>query len=294
MNGAMPLIALEHGRKTIPYKSARRSTRSRTRPRSAAGRRRRRRRKPWRGPTASAAATGCATTRPSARTRGREDAAVPRLDGALRRAAGRAAVGDCSARCSAPRSSRRATRNLRRLDAHEGQPAVADAQRSARRALALLFEAGVGRAADRRDVRSRARQRFERRPSDAASAPTALEMRMIREVARDARGRVVRGFRAGRRFRSRRRNAADDRGRRAARREGHAGAAGAGRDQGAGRRLRRHAAAAAPVPDALAAAFARGPAPGAAKLDPVWSSRMERRVTEAQPDADRRCSTSSR
>ncbi len=31
----------------------------------------------------------------------------------------------------------------------------------------------------------------------------------------------------------------------------------------------------------LAAAFARGPAPGAARLDPVWSSRMERRVTEA-------------
>jgi flagellar motor switch protein FliM len=28
-------------------------------------------------------------------------------------------------------------------------------------------------------------------------------------------------------------------------------------------------------------AFARGPAPGAAKLDPGWSSRMERRVTEA-------------
>ena len=31
----------------------------------------------------------------------------------------------------------------------------------------------------------------------------------------------------------------------------------------------------------LAAAFARGPAPGAAKLDPQWSSRMERRVTGA-------------
>ncbi len=31
----------------------------------------------------------------------------------------------------------------------------------------------------------------------------------------------------------------------------------------------------------LMAAFARGPAPGAAKLDPVWSSRMEQRVTEA-------------
>jgi flagellar motor switch protein FliM len=32
---------------------------------------------------------------------------------------------------------------------------------------------------------------------------------------------------------------------------------------------------------ALAAAVVRGPAPGAADLDPVWSSRMERRVTEA-------------
>ena len=32
---------------------------------------------------------------------------------------------------------------------------------------------------------------------------------------------------------------------------------------------------------ALMAAFARGPAPGAAKLDPVWSSRMEQRVTQA-------------
>ncbi len=31
----------------------------------------------------------------------------------------------------------------------------------------------------------------------------------------------------------------------------------------------------------LMGAFARGPAPGAAKLDPAWSSRMERRVTEA-------------
>ncbi|MDE3176271.1 MAG: FliM/FliN family flagellar motor switch protein [Pseudomonadota bacterium] len=31
----------------------------------------------------------------------------------------------------------------------------------------------------------------------------------------------------------------------------------------------------------LLAAFARGPAPGATKLDPVWSSRMEQRVTEA-------------
>ena len=36
-----------------------------------------------------------------------------------------------------------------------------------------------------------------------------------------------------------------------------------------------------PFLTALMAAFARGPAPGAAKLDPVWSSRMERRVTEA-------------
>ncbi len=36
-----------------------------------------------------------------------------------------------------------------------------------------------------------------------------------------------------------------------------------------------------PFLTALAAAFARGPAPGAAKLDPVWSSRMERRVTES-------------
>jgi flagellar motor switch protein FliM len=36
-----------------------------------------------------------------------------------------------------------------------------------------------------------------------------------------------------------------------------------------------------PFLTALAAAFSRGPAPGAAKLDPVWSSRMERRVTEA-------------
>jgi len=36
-----------------------------------------------------------------------------------------------------------------------------------------------------------------------------------------------------------------------------------------------------PFLTALAAATARGPAPGAAKLDPVWSSRMERRVTEA-------------
>jgi flagellar motor switch protein FliM len=31
----------------------------------------------------------------------------------------------------------------------------------------------------------------------------------------------------------------------------------------------------------LAAAFVRGPAPGAAKLDPIWSNRMERRVTES-------------
>ena len=31
----------------------------------------------------------------------------------------------------------------------------------------------------------------------------------------------------------------------------------------------------------VAAAIARGPAPGAARLDPVWSSRMEQRVTEA-------------
>jgi flagellar motor switch protein FliM len=31
----------------------------------------------------------------------------------------------------------------------------------------------------------------------------------------------------------------------------------------------------------LAAAFVRGPAPGAARLDPVWSSRMEQRVTES-------------
>lgn len=36
-----------------------------------------------------------------------------------------------------------------------------------------------------------------------------------------------------------------------------------------------------PFLTALMGAFARGPAPGAAKLDPVWSSRMERRVTEA-------------
>jgi flagellar motor switch protein FliM len=36
-----------------------------------------------------------------------------------------------------------------------------------------------------------------------------------------------------------------------------------------------------PFLTALALAFARGPAPGAAKLDPVWSSRMEKRVTEA-------------
>ena len=36
-----------------------------------------------------------------------------------------------------------------------------------------------------------------------------------------------------------------------------------------------------PFLTALAAAVVRGPAPGAAKLDPVWSSRMERRVTES-------------
>ena len=36
-----------------------------------------------------------------------------------------------------------------------------------------------------------------------------------------------------------------------------------------------------PFLTALMAAFALGPAPGAAKLDPVWSSRMERRVTES-------------
>ena len=36
-----------------------------------------------------------------------------------------------------------------------------------------------------------------------------------------------------------------------------------------------------PFLTALMVAFARGPAPGASKLDPVWASRMERRVTEA-------------
>jgi flagellar motor switch protein FliM len=36
-----------------------------------------------------------------------------------------------------------------------------------------------------------------------------------------------------------------------------------------------------PFLTALQGAFARGPAPGAAKLDPVWSNRMERRVTES-------------
>ena len=36
-----------------------------------------------------------------------------------------------------------------------------------------------------------------------------------------------------------------------------------------------------PFLTSLSAAFARGPAAGAAKLDPQWSSRMERRVTEA-------------
>jgi flagellar motor switch protein FliM len=37
-----------------------------------------------------------------------------------------------------------------------------------------------------------------------------------------------------------------------------------------------------PFLTALMGALARGPAPGAANLDPVWSSRMERRVTEAR------------
>jgi flagellar motor switch protein FliM len=36
-----------------------------------------------------------------------------------------------------------------------------------------------------------------------------------------------------------------------------------------------------PFLTSLATAVARGPAPGASKLDPQWSSRMERRVTEA-------------
>ena len=36
-----------------------------------------------------------------------------------------------------------------------------------------------------------------------------------------------------------------------------------------------------PFLTALAGAIARGPAPGAADLDPVWSSRMEKRVTES-------------
>jgi flagellar motor switch protein FliM len=36
-----------------------------------------------------------------------------------------------------------------------------------------------------------------------------------------------------------------------------------------------------PFLNALAAAIARGPAPGAADLDPVWSSKMEKRVAEA-------------
>ena len=37
----------------------------------------------------------------------------------------------------------------------------------------------------------------------------------------------------------------------------------------------------------LMGAFARGPAPGAAKLDPVWSSRMEQPRHRSEPDAHR-------
>ena len=119
---------------------------------------------------------------------GREDAAVPRLDGALRRARGRAAFDRPSARCSAPPTRRRATASRSpRSTAHIGQPAVALASQTLDARMAFLFEGGCVDLDHRDDVRLRGRQRL-RAAGSAEGADGAGDAHARRNRRRARRG----------------------------------------------------------------------------------------------------------
>jgi flagellar motor switch protein FliM len=165
------------------------------------------------------------------------------------------------------------------LEAHAGQPAVALASPALDARMAFLFEAGSA------DLIISTMFGFEAAndaaPAAAPKAPTALEMRMIGELAGALAEALCAAFAPVADFDlafEKAETVEDD------------SLLGA-KDMPA---LLAPIAVRAPaggftvtllIPypflDALALALARGPAPGAAKLDPVWSSRMEKRVTEA-------------
>jgi len=165
------------------------------------------------------------------------------------------------------------------LDAHLDRPAVALSSQALDQRMAFLFEGGCI------DMLIDAMFGFEAandsEPGDAPKAPTALELRMIGEVAgalaealSDAFAPVADfdlAFDSAETVEDDSLLGAKDMSALLAPVTIKAPAGGFGVTL-----MFPH-----PFLTALALAFARGPAPGAAKLDPVWSSRMERRVTES-------------
>ena len=173
----------------------------------------------------------------------------------------------------------RTTKTFAALDAHIGQPAVALVSEALDSRMAFLFEAGAV------DLLVATMFGFEVANDSAAAvlpkAPTALEIRMVGEIATALAEAFVEAFApvADLDLAVESSEAVED--------DSLLGA----KDTPA-----LHAALAVRVPagefsvallmphpflNALTLAFARGPAADVAKLDPVWSSRMEKRVTEA-------------
>jgi flagellar motor switch protein FliM len=165
------------------------------------------------------------------------------------------------------------------LEAHVGQPAVALVSEALDARMAFLFEAGAVNLIIATMFGFEAAN--DSPPSDPPKAPTALEMRMIGEIAAALAESLVEAFapvadidlavEKSEQVEDDSLLGAKDTPALLAPVEIHAPSGGFSVTL-----LLPH-----PFLNALALALARGPAPGAAKLDPVWSNRLEKRVTEA-------------
>ena len=151
------------------------------------------------------------------------------------------------------RGASRRSRNATTFDAlaeHVGQPARAAVQRNARRADGdPVRDGGARRSPHRRDVRRRGRQRraAARQPRDADRAGDAHDRRSRAKASRPRFATPSRRSRISSSSVESTETIEDDALLGAA---GLAGAARASHDQGADGSVRRHVAAAAPVPDA--------------------------------------------
>jgi flagellar motor switch protein FliM len=186
---------------------------------------------------------------------------------------------DFGALFSAAAEETRNSKAFAALEAHHGQPAVALASQTLDARMAFLFEGGSV------DLIIATMFGFEAAndsaPPEAPKAPTALEMRMLGEISAALAEALGDAFAPVADFdlAFEKAEAVED--------DSLLGpkdtpallapiTIGAPSGGFCVTLLLPH-----PFLTTLALAFARGPAPGAAKLDPVWSSRMEKRVTEA-------------